>query len=178
VAKQPRSWWPAEGEIRLSKRHDKVALGGEQVIGPYDKQSCARVVTEPCQSRSQAGAEPGADGPKAREGAKILEMRHRGTRRRMGIGTITQSIVEQERSVSAPASDGSRVAVLECPAAAKPISGGPVKWWSVERRSEEAVVAMIGADNITRRSEGPLVRCATATAKTFGSRSFAGRWGR
>jgi hypothetical protein len=96
----------------------------------------------------------------------------------MGIGTITQSIVEQERSVSAPASDGSRVAVLECPAAAKPISGGPVKWWSVERRSEEAVVAMIGADNITRRSEGPLVRCATATAKTFGSRSFAGRWGR
>jgi hypothetical protein len=35
---------------------------------------------------------------------------------------------------------------------------------------------MIGADNITRRSEGPLVRWATA--KTFGSRSFAGRWGR
>jgi hypothetical protein len=35
AAKRPRSWWPAEGEIRLSKRHDKVALGGEQVIGPY-----------------------------------------------------------------------------------------------------------------------------------------------
>src|SRR5664280_2116185 len=37
---------------------------------------------------------------------------------------------------------------------------------------------MIGADNITRRSEGPLAGCATATAKTFGSRSLAGRWGR
>jgi len=37
---------------------------------------------------------------------------------------------------------------------------------------------MIGADNITRRSEGPLAGCATATAKIFGSRSLAGRWGR
>jgi hypothetical protein len=39
VAKQPRSWWPAEGEIRPLKRHDKVALGGEQVSGPYDEES-------------------------------------------------------------------------------------------------------------------------------------------
>jgi len=37
---------------------------------------------------------------------------------------------------------------------------------------------MTGADNITLRSEGPLAGCATATAKTFGSRSFAGRWDR
>ena len=37
VAKRPRSWWPAEGEIRLSKRHDKVAVGGEQVVGPYER---------------------------------------------------------------------------------------------------------------------------------------------
>jgi hypothetical protein len=64
------------------------------------------------------------------------------------------------------------------PGSGEPISGGPGKWCRAERKSEEAVVAMIGADNITRRSEGPLVRCATATAKTFGSRSFAGRWGR
>lgn len=39
MVKQPRSWWPAEGETRLSKRHDEVALGGEQVIGPYDEES-------------------------------------------------------------------------------------------------------------------------------------------
>ena len=40
MTKQPRSWWPAEGETRLSKRHDKVAFGGEQVLGPYVKESC------------------------------------------------------------------------------------------------------------------------------------------
>jgi hypothetical protein len=43
---------------------------------------------------------------------------------------------------------------------ATPITGGPGKWWSAERKSEEVVVAMIGVDNITRRSEGPLARCA------------------
>ncbi len=39
AAKRPRSWWPARGETRSLKRHDKVALGGEQVIGPYDEES-------------------------------------------------------------------------------------------------------------------------------------------
>src|SRR6266542_3174345 len=38
-----------------------------------------------------------------------------------------------------------QVAVLGCPGAAKPITGGPGKWWSAERKSEEAIaVAMIG----------------------------------
>src|SRR5207244_13451043 len=40
MAKQPRSWWPAGGETRPSKRHDKVALGGEQRTGPYDEECC------------------------------------------------------------------------------------------------------------------------------------------
>jgi hypothetical protein len=44
------------------KRHDKVALGGEQVIGPYDEESCIRVVTVPCLSGKRAGAEPGLRG--------------------------------------------------------------------------------------------------------------------
>jgi hypothetical protein len=39
MTKQPRSWWSAEGETRPSKRHDKVALGGEQVIGLHDEES-------------------------------------------------------------------------------------------------------------------------------------------
>ena len=30
VTKQRCSWWPAVGETRPSKRHDKVPLGGEQ----------------------------------------------------------------------------------------------------------------------------------------------------
>ena len=40
MARQPRSWWPAEGETRLSKRHDEVPTGGEQVVSPYDEESC------------------------------------------------------------------------------------------------------------------------------------------
>jgi hypothetical protein len=35
----PRSWWPAEGEIGLLKRHDKVAVGGEHVSGSCDEES-------------------------------------------------------------------------------------------------------------------------------------------
>ena len=49
-----------------------------------------------------------------------------------------------------------RGAALGAPVAARPISVKSVKWRSVERKSEEVVVAMIGADNITVRSEGPL----------------------
>jgi hypothetical protein len=48
---------------------------------------------------------------------------------------------------------------------AKPISGDPVKWWSVERKSEEGVVAVIDVDNTTRRSEGPPARCAWLTGE-------------
>ena len=41
VAKQPGSWWPAAGETRLSKRHDKAALGGEQATSPHDEEPCS-----------------------------------------------------------------------------------------------------------------------------------------
>ena len=34
VTKQRCSWWPAVGETRPSKRHNKVPLGGEQATGP------------------------------------------------------------------------------------------------------------------------------------------------
>jgi hypothetical protein len=101
VTKQPRSWWPAEGETRPSKRHDNVAVGGKQVIGLYDEESC-RVVNH----RASAGSKRDRALPrraKAMDGAKTLEVQHSGTRRPMGSGTITQPIVEQERSVSAPA---------------------------------------------------------------------------
>ena len=94
------------------------------------------------------------------EGAKTLEMQHRRTRRRSGIGTCAQSGTERGRSVSAPAltAPGCQPGALR--EVATPITGGPGKWWSAERKSEEATVAMIGVDNITRRSEGPLARCA------------------
>jgi hypothetical protein len=71
------------------------------------------------------------------DGAKALDVLHLRTRRRIGIGTITQPIVEQERSVSAPATRP-QGATLRRPVTVKPISGAPAKWWSVERKSEEA----------------------------------------
>src|SRR6266508_5384161 len=137
VAKQPRSWWPAGGETRASKRHDKVALGDEQVVGPYDEESCARVVNKPAKAGKSGSRAPTARA-KARDGAKSLEGQHPGTRRRSGSGTATQPIVEQERSVSAPAhvAPGCRPG---WPGAAKPLTGGPGKWWSAERKSEEAI---------------------------------------
>lgn len=103
-------------------------------------------------------------GAKAMDGAKTLDVQHPGTRRRMEGGTVVQLSTEQERSVSAPAC-WPQVAVLWCSVAAIPISGDPVKWWSVERKSEEGVVAVIGVDNITRRSEGPPARCACLTGE-------------
>jgi hypothetical protein len=56
-AKQPRSWWPAEGETRLSKRHDQVPLGEERVFGPYERNPAASIAC-PCRCRGKAGAEP------------------------------------------------------------------------------------------------------------------------
>jgi hypothetical protein len=133
VAKQPRSWWPVEGEIRLSERHDKVAVGGEQVIGPYDEESCARVVNHPRESGNQCGSRASSRRVKARDGAKSLDVQRLGTRRPRGSGTITQSITEQERSVSTPASLARRVLPSGAPVTAKPIS---VAREVVERRAE------------------------------------------
>ena len=44
MAKQPGSWWPADGETLPSKRHDKAALGGEQATSPYDEEPCSPVM--------------------------------------------------------------------------------------------------------------------------------------
>lgn len=41
VAKQPGSWWPAEGETRPSKRHDKGPLGVEQAASLHDEEPCS-----------------------------------------------------------------------------------------------------------------------------------------
>ena len=98
------------------------------------------------------------------DGVKILDVQHPGTRRRMEGGTVVELITEQERSVSAPAL-WPQVADLRCSVAAKPISGDPVMWWSVERMSEEGIVAVIGVDNTTRRSEGPPARCGQPTGE-------------
>jgi hypothetical protein len=176
MTKQPRSWWPAGGETRASKRHDKVALGDEQVVGPYDEESCERVVSKPAKAGTSGSRAPTARA-KARDGAKSLEVQHPGTRRRRGSGTTTQPIAEQERSVSAPASvaPGCRPGV---PGSGEAYNRRPRE--VVERRAE------VGGghsgsddrrDNRTRRSEGPLARWRRQRPRRM-SRSLACRWGR
>ena len=88
MTKQPRSWWPAEGETRPSKRHDKVALGGEQVIGLHDEESRIRAVSRPVKAGS-SGSRALPRRAKAMDGVKLLDVQHPETRRRIGSGTIT-----------------------------------------------------------------------------------------
>ena len=180
MTKQPCSWWAVVGETRMPKPHDKVASkGGEQACGPYDEESCVSVVRNPARA-GQNGSRASQIKAKAMDGAKSLDAQLQRTRRRSGIGTCAQFSTERERSVSAPAFwvPGRRPGTLR--EVAMPITGGPGKWWSAERKSEEGIVAMIGVDNITRRSEGPLARCAiTQRPRPLRrSMSLAGRLGR
>jgi len=101
VAKQPRSWWPADGEIRPSKRHDEGPLGAERVNGPYDEESCC-AVTSPLLRQGTSGSRARGLVAKAMDGAKYLERQHPRTRRRMGSGTSTQPITEQESASGGP----------------------------------------------------------------------------
>ena len=114
--------------------------------------------------QGRSGSRALQHGAKAMDGAKSLNVQHLWTRRRSGSGTITQSIAEQERSVSAPAFSWHRAATPMCPVTANPISAAREVG---ERRAEVGggVVAVIGVDNTTRRSEGPPARCASNPVK-------------
>ena len=92
-------------------------------------------------------------------GAKILEVQHQRTRRRSGSGTWRQFGTERGRSVSALEVWPGK-ASPDHQEVAKPIT---VAREVAERRAEVGgghTVAMIGVDNKTRRSQGPLARCA------------------
>ena len=93
-----------------------------------------------------------------------MEGQRRRTRRRMGNGTVAQSVTEQERSVSARKHDGRRGAARWCPELAPPISRS-AKWWRVERKSEEAVVAPTAGTTQPCPSEGPPAGCAPSDAR-------------
>lgn len=87
VAKQRCSWWPAIGETRSPKRHDKVPLGSEQAAGPQHEANLAASIPPPaCQGKNGSRAQ--ATGAKAMDGAKSLDVQHPGTRRRMEGGTV------------------------------------------------------------------------------------------
>jgi hypothetical protein len=170
VAKQRCSWWPAEGETRPSKRHDKVSFGGEQAAGPQHQANLAASLPPPA-VQGKAGAEP------------VLLGRRPGTVRRSWMAAPRNpsayggwnGCIAHHRTGEIRLDTGVRAAGVpprSAPVTAKPISGGPVKWWSVERKSEEDIVAVIGVDNRTRRSEGPLARCARPSEEGCGGTAF------
>ena len=166
MTKQPRSWWPVEGETRLSKRHDEVVLDGEQVIGPYDQESC-RVLMQTPGDGGPSGSRALGEKAKATDGAKTLEVQHPRTHGRMGSRTITQPTTEQERSVSALAS---RAAVGQ-PAVPSNSEAYKQRCEVVERRAEvgggHTVVLMVRTTQ-PHRSEGPPAGCAFGTGMAAG----------
>lgn len=151
--KQPCSWWPAEGETRLSKRHDKVAMGGKQVFGPYGEESCRVVIptergsSPVCRGEDQGQREDlgsAAPVPRRRQGDRNEHTVHRGTGEiRLGTGVAAMD----RRSVVPGKSESYKRSTA-------------VKGRIAERKSEEAIGSDEGADNKTRLSEGPLAGCA------------------
>ena len=158
MTKQPRSWWPVEGETRLSKRHDEVVLDGERVIGPYDQESC-RVLMQALGDGGPSGSRALGEKAKATDGAKTLEVQHPRTHGRMGSRTITQPTMEQERSVSALAS----MTAVGRPAVPSNSEAYKQRCEVVERRAEvgggHMVVVMVRTTQ-PHRSEGPPAGCA------------------
>jgi hypothetical protein len=168
MAKQPSSWWPAEGETRPSKRHDNVPIRGLA-----SNRSAAS--SEPCHLVISA-RESGASGSRAlHTGAKADGRREElggaapknppgewgwnGCTALHGTGEIRLDAGEHMAAGRHPAVPGSS----RTDNRRKPGNGE-----DVERKSEEVVLAMTGADNITRRSEGPLARCAKRTGSDRG----------
>ena len=165
VAKQPGSWWPAEGRPRPSKRHDKVLLEGEQVSGPYDEEPCS-VVKPPRFGGAKREPSPISQ-VKPTDGAKSSDAEHPRTRRRREGGTLTQSTDE-----TGEIRLGTGVNV----AGRQPAMSGNGETYKqrpcevVERRAEVGGgrSSEEGWDNTTRRSEGPLARCAGRPKTTVG----------
>src|SRR5436305_13191945 len=85
------------------------------------EESCNRVVTHPAIAGDKRVPSP-ADRGEGHGRCEDLGCAAPETRRRNGSGTITQPIVEQERSVSTPATRARRVPPLGAPVTTKPIS--------------------------------------------------------
>ena len=98
------------------------------------------------------------------EGAKTLEVRHRGTRRRSGIGTSAQLIVEPP---SRPRHQWARLLAWVLREVAEPITCRPWKCWSAKRKSEEVTVAMIGRTTEPVLAKGLCQVCDQAKAKAL-----------
>jgi hypothetical protein len=165
MAKQPCSRWPAEGETRPSKRHDKVPSGASK--------QPVRTMRNPAASLgSPASAGTGASRAprrwaKAMDGAKSLELQPLNPPGYGGRNGCTADYGTGEIRLGT-GSERPRVANPRRPVAAKPISSDPAKRRSAERKSEGAIGSWDGVDNTTRRSEGPLAECASRTGTAAG----------
>jgi len=167
MAKQPSSWWPAEGETRPSKRHDNVPIRGLA-----SNRSAA--LSEPCHLVI-SGRESGTSGSRAlHTGAKAD-----GRREELGGATPKNppgewgwnGCIALHGTGEIRLDVGIRAAGchLAVPGSSRTDNRrSPGNGEAVERKSEEVVLAMTGADNITRRSEGPLARCAKRTVSDRG----------
>jgi hypothetical protein len=139
MAKQPCSWWPAAGETRSSKRHDKVPSGGEQTTGPYDEESCRLVrfvLREQNNEREPSPAKMGEGHGRREELGSAAPMDPPGYGERNGwTADHGTGEIRLGTGIRWP-----RVAVPWCPVAAKPISSDPAKRSSAERKSEGAIL--------------------------------------
>ena len=157
MTKQPGSWWPADGETRPSKRHDKAALGGEQATSPYDEEPCSLVTAtmwEPslfhCGEGHGRREELGMRSAYVPTGVWRAEWLHSASRNRRDPSWHRSSpfgVVALCHNVVAGKGEAYKQLVREV----------------AERRAE--VGAGHSSDewrnNRTRRSEGPVAGCAT-----------------
>lgn len=157
MTKQPGSGWPAEGETRPSKRHDKAALGGEQATSPYDEEPCSLVMVtmwEPSLFSLGEGhgrrGDLGLCSAYVPTGVRRAERLHSPSRNRrdpsrhrsssIGVIALRHNVV---------AGKGEAYKQLNCEVAERRAEVG-AGHSSDERRN-----------NRTRRSEGPVAGCAT-----------------
>jgi hypothetical protein len=157
VTKQPGSWWPAEGETRPSKRHDKAAVGGEQATSPYDEEPCSldmATMWEPSLFSLGEGhgrrGDLGVCSAYVPTGVRRAEWLHSSSRNRRDPSRHRSSpngVVALRHNVIA--GKGEAYKQLDCEVAERRAEVGAGRS-SDERRN-----------NRTRRSEGPVAGCAT-----------------
>jgi hypothetical protein len=183
MAKQPGSWWPAEGETLSSKRHDKAALGGEQATSPYDEEPCSldlATMWEP--SLFSLGEGHGRRGDLGMRSAYAPT----GVRRAEWLHSSSRNRRDPSRHRSSP------VGVIALRHSVIPGSGEAYKQQDCEVAERRAEVGAGHSSeerraNRNRRSEGPVVGCATRPEglraccdaihpSTTGGQVHAGRW--
>lgn len=157
MTKQPGSWWPAEGETRPSKRHDKAAVGGEQATSPYDEEPCSldmATMWEPSLFSLGEGhgrrGDLGVCSAYVPTGVRRAEWLHSSSRNRRDPSRHRSSpngVVALRHNVIA--GKGEAYKQLDCEVAERRAEVGAGRS-SDERRN-----------NRTRRSEGPVAGCAT-----------------